>query len=217
MKILALDTATPACSVALQVAGQVTSVHQIIPRQQSEQVLVQVDQLLQAAGVSLSELDVIACGIGPGSFMGCRLAVSVAQGLAFGAGLPVLSVSTLQVLAQSQDASSVCAAWDARMGQLYLGSYQRQRNGVMQLIGQEHLLSPESVCLEKCPVAAVGNAWAVYADQLPDGLISGFERVVTDTYPHAESMLAIAEAAPQSLYCTPDQVAPTYLRRPVND
>jgi tRNA threonylcarbamoyladenosine biosynthesis protein TsaB len=217
MNILALDAATAACSVALQLGDEVFVEHQLLPRQQSEQVLVLVDALLKQANITLTELDLIACGVGPGSFMGCRLAVSVAQGLAFGAELPVLPVSTLQVLAQSNTSGPVLAAWDARMGQLYLGRYRPDKQGIMQSTDAEVLASPKDVLIEN-PSAwhAVGNAWQVYAESLSAGLVTQFDSVTTDTYPQAEHMLTIATAAPVSDYVTPEQLAPTYLRRPVS-
>ncbi len=217
MNILALDTATAACTVALQVNNDVFTAHQIIPRQQSEQVLVQVDSLLKQANIKLAELDLLACGVGPGSFMGCRLAVSVAQALAFGVKVPVLPLSTLQILAQALAKPAVLAAWDARMGQVYLGRFMLDEQGIMQSTGAEVLASPKDVLIAN-PSAwhAVGNAWEVYAESLPEGLLTELHSVSTATYPHAKHMLTIAAAAPVSDYLTPEQLAPTYLRRPVS-
>ena len=219
MNVLALDTATAACSVALRVGEDTFIEHHILPRQQSERLLVLVDALLKKANISLKELNLIACGVGPGSFMGCRLAVSVAQGLAFGADLPVLPVSTLQVLSQAHAhlSGSVLAAWDARMGQIYLGKYRPNDQHIMQLVGEEQLVSPESLIVDSSNVwHAVGNAWQVYADFFPSGLLDQFDQVTSDSYPQAEYMLTIAAAAPASAYIMPELLAPTYLRRPVS-
>ena len=99
MKLLALDTATESCSVALRIDGDVRVRRHPGARQQTAVVLPMVQSLLAEAGLSLAQLDAIACTQGPGAFTGVRVGVSVAQGLAFGAGLPVIGVSTLAALA----------------------------------------------------------------------------------------------------------------------
>lgn len=126
-RILAIDTATEACSAALWQDGQLLSRYQVAPRGHTELILPMVAELLAEAELSLSQLDAIAFGRGPGSFTGVRITLGVAQGLAFGADLPLLGVSNLQALAQGAHrvcgATSALAAIDARMGEIYVGGF----------------------------------------------------------------------------------------------
>jgi tRNA threonylcarbamoyladenosine biosynthesis protein TsaB len=122
MRILALDTATEACSVALLSDGGLIGRFQEVGRGHAEQILGMVDATLAEAGLPLSMLDAIAASVGPGAFTGVRISVSVAQGLAFGAGLPVIAVTTLEALALAAvrgGAAQVLACLDARMGEVY--------------------------------------------------------------------------------------------------
>ena len=100
MKILAIDTATEACSVSLNIDGSSQEIFEVIPRQHTERVLPMVDELLSSASLDLSQIDAVAFDCGPGSFTGVRVGTSVAQGLAFSHDLPVIGVSSLAALAQ---------------------------------------------------------------------------------------------------------------------
>ena len=137
MRVLALDTATEACSVALLTDAGLIGRFREMPRGHAEEVLGMVDAVLAEAGCTLSSLDGIAASIGPGAFTGVRIAVSVAQGLAFGAGLPAVGVSTLEALAaqaQRGGAEVVLACLDARMGEVYFGWFGADaRYGVVAL------------------------------------------------------------------------------------
>lgn len=99
--ILAFDTATNACTVALQVGAKVYARHEIAPSQHAKLLLPLINDLLSEAKINLSDLNAVAFGCGPGSFMGVRLATATAQGLAFGLNIPLISISTLQILAQT--------------------------------------------------------------------------------------------------------------------
>lgn len=127
MKCLAIETATDTCSVALMLGDQCVQLCEVLPRRQTERVLPMVEQLLMQAGVTLSQLDAIAFSQGPGAFTGVRVAVSVAQGLAFSADLPMLGISTLACTAQAAADKFGAGYWlvgqDARMGEVYLGGY----------------------------------------------------------------------------------------------
>jgi tRNA threonylcarbamoyladenosine biosynthesis protein TsaB len=126
MRILALDTATEACSVAVQTADAVHHRFEEVGRGHAELILPMVSQTLAEAGISLEQLDGLAASVGPGSFTGVRISVSVAQGLAFGARLPVVAVTTLEALAQRAvraGATQVLACLDARMGEVYWGCF----------------------------------------------------------------------------------------------
>lgn len=127
MRVLALDTATEACSAAVLTDDGVFWRYQEVGRGHAEQILRMVDETLQEAAVSLRGLDGIAASVGPGSFTGVRISVSVAQGLAFGAGVPVVAVTTLEALAlqaMRAGASQVLACMDARMGEVYWGCFR---------------------------------------------------------------------------------------------
>lgn len=126
MRILALDTATEACSVALLTDSGVFGRFEEVGRGHAERILAMVDATLVEAGLDLGVLDAIAASVGPGAFTGVRISVSVAQGLAFGAGLPVIPVTTLEALALAAiraGAGQVLACMDARMGEVYWGCF----------------------------------------------------------------------------------------------
>ena len=131
MRVLALDTATEACSVALLDDGGLIGRYEEPGRGHAAQILGMVDAVLAQAGVSLSMLDGIAASIGPGAFTGVRISVAAAQGLAFGAGLRLVGVSTLEALAMralDDRADRALACLDARMGEVYWGCYAADRS-----------------------------------------------------------------------------------------
>lgn len=124
MKILAIETSTEYCSVALWQEGRVTEHCELVGQKHSELLMLMIDDLLKKETLKISQLDGIAFGKGPGSFTGVRIACGVAQGLALGADLKVVGVCTLQVLAQASGRGRVIAALDARMGEIYLAAYE---------------------------------------------------------------------------------------------
>lgn len=146
-RILAIDTATEACSAALWQDGAILERYQVAPRGHTDLILPMVEALLAEAGLVLGQLDALAFGRGPGSFTGVRITLSVAQGLAFGAGLPLLGVSNLQALAQGAHRHDGCeralAAIDARMGEIYVGGFVLC-DGVMEADTAEQVLAPEA-------------------------------------------------------------------------
>ncbi|HSM97900.1 MAG TPA: tRNA (adenosine(37)-N6)-threonylcarbamoyltransferase complex dimerization subunit type 1 TsaB [Gallionella sp.] len=142
MNILALDTSTEFCSVALWQDGVVIERCELAGQKHSEMLIAMIDALLGEAGVMLAQIDGIAFGKGPGSFTGVRIACGAAQGLAFGAGLPVAGVCTLEALAQASGKSRVIAALDARMGEIYHAVYQKQ-NDAWTTVSEPCLCKPE--------------------------------------------------------------------------
>lgn len=195
MKILALDTATAACTVALMIGSEITERFVLAQQQHAELILPMIDGLLSEAGIGLKQLDAIAFGQGPGSFMGVRIATGVAQGLAFGADLPVIPVSTLQTLAQTAYQETGCTdivvGWDARMQAIYWGIYQANRLGLMMPLQADALNSPPEIAIPATKQwLLAGNAWSVYSHDLPQ-LLESYPKN-TELFPHARAMLALA-------------------------
>jgi tRNA threonylcarbamoyladenosine biosynthesis protein TsaB len=172
MKILAIDTATEACSAALLLDGAVTERFVVQPRGHGELILGMMDELLSEAGLAVGELDALAFGRGPGAFTGVRIGTGVAQGTAFAADLPLLPVSNLAALAhrcyREQGASRVLAALDARMGEVYWGIYECRGLGQVTLLGEELVAGPDA--LPPLPPGegwqAAGHGWDSYGDAL---------------------------------------------------
>lgn len=168
--LLALDTATEACSAALLHQGRLIHRFEVIPRMHAVRLLPMIDELLDEAGLSLAQMDALVFGRGPGAFTGVRIATGMVQGLAFATGKPVIDVSNLAALAQrayrEHQAQHVCAAIDARMDEVYWGRYQLS-DGVMQLVGQEAVSAPESVTLGDLPdvIDGAGTGWQ-YAQRM---------------------------------------------------
>ena len=162
LRILALDTSTEACSVALLLDGELRMRFQLTERSHADLVLPMVESLLEDAGVTLADLEGLAFGRGPGAFTGLRIACGVVQGLALGANLPVAPVSSLaavaaQVPAASGDAVLVCN--DARMNEVYWGVYRRETDGRLTLLAGEAVSPPDGVGAGGPPARhAAGNA-----------------------------------------------------------
>ncbi|MDB6442869.1 MULTISPECIES: tRNA (adenosine(37)-N6)-threonylcarbamoyltransferase complex dimerization subunit type 1 TsaB [Pseudomonas] len=212
--LLALDTATEACSVALLHDGKVTSHYEVIPRLHAQKLLPMIQQLLSDAGTTLQAVDAIAFGRGPGAFTGVRIAIGVVQGLAFALERPVLPVSNLAVLAQralrEQGARQVAAAIDARMDEVYWGCY-REIDGEMRLVGQEAVMPPEAAALPPGTDGqwfGAGTGWG-YGARIAVNL-SGQDPTML---PHAEDLLALARFAWERGEAIPaDDAQPVYLR-----
>ena len=131
MRILAIDTATEACSVALWNDGTIKAHFELCPREHTQRILPMVEEILAAGDLTLTDIDALAFGRGPGSFTGVRIGIGIAQGLALGANLPMIGVSTLATMAQGawrkNGATRVLAAIDARMGEVYWADIARAR------------------------------------------------------------------------------------------
>ena len=146
MRILALETSTEYCSVALWQDGAVIERCELIGQKHSEVLIEMLNELLCAADVKLTQLDGIAFGMGPGSFTGVRIACAVTQGLAFGANLPVVGVCTLQALAEASGQPRVIAALDARMGEIYHAVYEKH-DDLWTTVSEPCLCKPEDAPL----------------------------------------------------------------------
>lgn len=217
MKSLVIDTATEACSVALEVDGKQYADYEVCPQQHSQKLLPMVDAILQQAGKTLTDLEVLAFGQGPGSFTGVRIATGMLQGLALGADLPVVGVSTLAAMAQQAHveygANEVVALIDARMGEVYFGHY-RVDGKYMALVGSEQVISPEqaiSLMAEvETPFVGVGTGWQAYPLLSEGTSVTVLDAVLL---PNAKFMLPLAEFAfQQGEAMAIDDVQPVYLR-----
>ena len=144
MKLLAMDTSSVACSVALQLGDAVLERHEEQPRAHTQLLIPMVRSVLEEGAITTADLDAIAIGNGPGSFIGVRIAASVAQGLAFAAGVPVVPVSSMAAVAAEvqdrHDATDVVVAQDAHMNEIYLGLYGRDERGELNEIEPERLV-----------------------------------------------------------------------------
>jgi tRNA threonylcarbamoyladenosine biosynthesis protein TsaB len=166
MRVLALDAATEACSVALQWDEQLIERAQISGKAHSQTLLAMARELLAEAGLQLGALDGIVASIGPGAFTGVRITVSVAQGLAFGAGLPTVGVTTLEALAFqafSLGSDRAIACLDARMGEVYWGCFAAQSKDGVESTTVARVGPPGSVALPGAdPHAGIGRGFAAY-------------------------------------------------------
>jgi tRNA threonylcarbamoyladenosine biosynthesis protein TsaB len=189
-------------------------------REPSRAVFEWVRELLEEANMSLSELDCIAFGAGPGSFTGVRVAVALAQGLGFARGLPLCPVSTLAALAagalQNTVADAVACCFDARMGEVYFGAYRRDTELGVRELAVDALLNPEGVGLpEEGTFLAVGPGWAAYP-QLAARLQPRLVGVEPEHLPSAANVARLAR--PRFLsgaVVTPGGALPNYLRNRV--
>ncbi|MDO6565352.1 tRNA (adenosine(37)-N6)-threonylcarbamoyltransferase complex dimerization subunit type 1 TsaB [Amphritea sp. 1_MG-2023] len=197
-KILALDTSTDACSVALSIDGDIQEDFRIIPRQHTRQLLPMVDDMLTAAGLKVNQLDAIAFGRGPGSFAGIRIATGAAQGLAFAAQLPVLPISTLASIAltaaREYQVDRVISTLDARMNELYSCTYEI-RDGMPVALMNEAVSAPENIVLpDDGQWFAAGKGW-VYLDKMSSAVQHAVGTPVLDIYPSAAVMCELASRA----------------------
>ncbi|WP_334032011.1 tRNA (adenosine(37)-N6)-threonylcarbamoyltransferase complex dimerization subunit type 1 TsaB [Alteromonas sp. P256] len=235
MNILAIDTATEACSVALEVDNTLYSHFEVCPQQHSQRLLPMIDAILKEAGVELASLDLLAFGRGPGSFTGVRIATGMIQGLALGTGLPVAGVSTLKAMAveaaQKSTGQFVAVASDARMGEVYFCVYKKLDNGLETVV-------PEQVCPPKEAVnylselgkalnnnvIVAGTGWAAYEElqqwlntqgdgETAVSTAANTEKKPAVTLPNAAFMLEDAkEAARANTTTSAAEVKPVYLR-----
>ncbi|MHA3759492.1 tRNA (adenosine(37)-N6)-threonylcarbamoyltransferase complex dimerization subunit type 1 TsaB [Yersinia enterocolitica] len=221
-RILAIDTATEACSVALWNNGEVQALFELCPREHTQRILPMVQQVLAESGLSLQQLDALAFGRGPGSFTGVRIGIGIGQGLALGADLPMIGISTLQTMAQGAfrltGASRVLAAIDARMGEVYWGEFERNDEGVWLGDASEAVMTPAQALEHAHSLSGtwstVGTGWQTYPD-----LISGSGVVLVDgeiTLPHAEDMLPLAlSSLVNGQVVNVENAEPVYLRNEV--
>lgn len=222
MRILAIDTATEACSVALWNDGTIFAHFEECPREHTQRILPLVKTILTEGNAALADLDALAYGRGPGSFTGVRIGIGIAQGLALGAELPMIGVSTLATMAQGAwrmtGATRVLAAIDARMGEVYWAEYTRDENGVWHGEETEAVLKPEAVTERLKQLtgewATVGTGWPAWPEMAKDTGITLVDGNML--LPAAEDMLPIAvQLLAAGKTVAVEHAEPVYLRNTV--
>ncbi|HET7268571.1 MAG TPA: tRNA (adenosine(37)-N6)-threonylcarbamoyltransferase complex dimerization subunit type 1 TsaB [Oleiagrimonas sp.] len=219
MNLLALDTATEACSVALLMGDQLVERSDILPRRHAEHVLPMAEAVLAEAGLSRAQLDGIAVGRGPGAFTGVRLGVSVAQGLAAALDRPVVTVSSLAALAMEApaDDAAVLAVIDARMGEVYAGAFARTDDGLVEALDDECVCKAEDLVVPDASAwNVVGTGWGEYADVIGGKLPAAPRWGRAQRFPQARHVARLAIppfAAGNTL--APEEALPVYLRNKV--
>jgi tRNA threonylcarbamoyladenosine biosynthesis protein TsaB len=236
MKLLAFETATEACSVALWIDGEVRERFEVAPRRHAELALPWAEQLLAEAGIAKSQLDTIAVGRGPGAFTGVRLAIALAQGIALALDRPVVPVSTLAVLAmraclpplplagegqlraakqgEGMQANHILAAIDARMGEVYSAAFRVQSSDPTA-ISAERVSSPEAIELPDADTRwlGVGTGFAAADGALRKHLDKRLLAVDATALPHASDVANLAAAAfARGEALPPERLEPAYLR-----
>ena len=225
MKLLAFETATEACSVAVYVDGQVIERHEIAPRKHAEYALPWAEELLAQAGIKRAQLDAIAISRGPGAFTGVRLAIAIAQGIALGLDRPMVAVSTLQVIAAASPVDPagqgtkqrILAAIDARMGEVYVGAFERDGDALIAL-SSETVCAPQAVTLpdQAGGWQAVGTGFSAVDGALALHLGQQLTSIDASVLPHASDVARLAVAAyARGEAMAPERVEPAYLRNNV--
>ena len=217
MNLLAIETATEACSVALIHGNELIARSEIAPRRHTELVLPMADALLAEAGIGRHALDAIAVGRGPGAFTGVRLGVSLAQGMALALDLPVITISSLAALAleaPEEDAAAILAVIDARMGEIYAACYRRDADGGLIALDDERIATADTLQLPQSSAwQVVGSGWANYASVLSQRLTGILRSADGQRYPQAAH---VAELAMREFTAgrgqAPELALPVYLR-----
>jgi tRNA threonylcarbamoyladenosine biosynthesis protein TsaB len=215
MRMLAIDTATEACSVALSVDGAVRERFEIAPRRHAALVLPMAEALLAEAGLARRQIDAIAVGRGPGAFTGIRLAIAVAQGLAVALDRPLVAVSSLAALAMNarDPALPVLALIDARMGEVYAGEFRIGADGLAQAVGDEAVCAPGAVAAPAGAFAVVGSGAAAYRAVLESRFATRAAAWMPDALPHAADVARLAlHALASGGRLDPLDAQPVYLR-----
>jgi tRNA threonylcarbamoyladenosine biosynthesis protein TsaB len=216
--ILAIETATEACSAALLHNDHLYERYELAPQKHNSLILPMCEELMRQANINFTQINALAFGCGPGSFTGLRIAAGIIQGFAFAHQLPVIPISTLRVLAQELNrkngAKKVLASLDARVNEIYWGEYQLDDSNLMQACHAELLVKPENISLpENNNWVGAGSAWTVYGETLKNILGNKLERIVPDVYPTAAAVILCAQQDYLAgKFVTAEKALPVYLR-----
>ena len=215
MKLLAFETATEACSVAVWDDGRVLERFEIAPRRHAELALPWAEDLLAEAGIARSQLDAVAVGRGPGAFTGVRLAIALVQGIALALDRPVVARSTLEVLAmraEGADDARVLAAIDARMDEVYSQAFVRTADG-LRALDDARVCAPDAVALPDTADGWVGTGFSAAEHALQTRLSGRFTYIDATALPRAADLARLAAAAfARGETLAPERVEPAYLR-----
>lgn len=193
MNLLAFDTSTEFLSIAIARGDALFSFNTLAGQSHSQWILPEIQKLLTSASIQLADLNGLVFGAGPGSFTGVRIAAGVAQGLAYGANLPVTGVCTLMAIAQASGADKVIACLDARMGEVYHAAYAQQ-NGVWQPVCAPGLYKPDAVpAIAGVGWVGAGSGWQTYAETLSAQYDAQLAQVLPQLLPQATAMLQLAQ------------------------
>jgi tRNA threonylcarbamoyladenosine biosynthesis protein TsaB len=217
MKLLAVETSTEACSAALFIDGVVAERYELAPQKHTRLILPMIDSLMTDAGLKSQQLDALAFSRGPGSFTGVRIATGVIQGIALGADLPVVPVSTLAAIAQDffdhNEDDVAFVAMDARMDEIFWGVYRRDAQGYAELIGDEAVTPADAVEFPDLAGVGIGSGWGVYTQELMTRLAGRVSHYEVDRLPRAGAIARLgARGFEQGLAVPVEQAMPVYLR-----
>lgn len=232
MKLLAIETSTEACSVALWIDGEVHERFEIAPRRHTELVFPWADELLAEAGLNKTQLDAIAVGRGPGAFTGVRLAVALAQGIALALDKPIVPISTLAALALQAPSPAgegwgegkpcdtshyLLAAIDARMGEIYLGAFAPDPTCLLRPLSEEWMATPTAPNVPpQYQWLGVGTGFSAANSALPRALSQQLIQYDASALPHAADIAQLAALAfARGEAIAPEWVEPAYLRNKV--
>jgi len=220
LKILAFDTSSEYCSIALLLERGILGEEVLAGQRHSELVLPMVSRILDETGLTLAQLDGIAFGSGPGSFTGLRIACGIAQGLAFGAGLPVIGIGTLEALAQQAGGTRVIVALDARMQEIYHAAYRKVLDGWQAVSGPTLCLPqdapPIQIQIQEQDWTGCGSGFDMYPEVLRSRYEGHLNHIISGVRPDARAMAQLAAprfARGQGI--DPADAAPLYIRNKV--
>jgi len=214
--ILAIETSTEYLSVAISVAGKCIARDCLAGQKNSELTLPMVEAVLAEAGIARNAVQAIAFGVGPGSFTGLRIACGVAQGLAFGLGIPVIPISTLEAVAETTGKDNVLVALDARMGEIYIAAFTRANDGWHAVIDAGLCKPVDSPILPEGSWFAAGSGFGVYGDILKSRYAGKLIGMDGNLQPHAAAMARLGvECYRRGLAIPAIDAAPVYIRNKV--
>ncbi len=221
MNLLALDTSTEVLSLALQLGDKTFTHNQIAGNASSQIILPQIQALLDSANVKLTDLDGIAFGAGPGAFTGVRIACGVAQGLGFGANVPLVGINTLMAVAEASGEDAVIACLDARMGEIYHAAFVKESGSWVEKSATQ-VCKPEAppllgsgASLAEAWIGA-GNGWAAYGDLLSKVYANNLTKTMPNLTPSAEAILRLATPVFAAGLAKPaSEARPIYIRNRV--
>lgn len=219
MKLLAIDTSSDACSVAVLVGEKVFETHVVEPREHTKILVPMIEELLQQADAAVPDLDAVILGNGPGSFIGMRIGASVAQGICHGAGLQIVPVSSLAAIAaeaiDAHGADNILVAQDARMHEVYLGRFHADAERLPVVDDEEVICGIGPLAVPDGKYVAAGAGWNKYPDLLAQN--SSLIAATADlNYPRARYLLQLGARSKQAGHAIPPgALVPAYIRSKV--